>query len=71
MAYGTDPIAVLDDLVQEVIAEYPNSVCFAANLIFAHDNLFVRWLHNQTALAMQRRLHLRGQQMVILPMKVA
>ncbi|MGA8148906.1 MAG: APC family permease [Gallionellaceae bacterium] len=71
MAYGTDPIAVLDDLVQEVIAEYPNSVCFAAKLIFLHDNIFVRWLHNQTALTMQRRLHLRGQQMVILPMKVA
>ncbi len=70
MAYGTDPIAVLDDLVQEVIAEYPNSVCFAAKLIFTRDNLFVRWLHNQTALTMQRRLHLRGQQMVILPMKV-
>jgi len=70
MAYGTDPISVLDELTQETIAEYPNSVCFAAKLIFARDNLFVRWLHNQTALAMQRRLHLRGQQMVILPMKV-
>jgi len=71
MAYGTDPIKVLDDLVQETIVEYPNSVCFAAKLIFAKDNLFVRWLHNQTSLTMQRRLHLRGQQMVILPMKVA
>jgi amino acid transporter len=70
MGYGTDPITVLDKLVQEVIAEFPNSVCFAAQLIFAYDNMFVRWLHNQTALAMQRRLHLRGQQMVILPMKV-
>lgn len=70
MVYGTDLVTVLDDLVQEVIAEYPNSVCFAAKLIFTHDNIFVRWLHNQTALAMQRRLHLRGQQMVILPMKV-
>jgi hypothetical protein len=70
MAYGTDPVTVLDNLVQEVIAEYPNSVCFAAKLVFTHDNIFVRWLHNQTALAMQRRLHLRGQQMVILPMKV-
>ncbi len=70
MAYGTDPITVLDELAQEVIAEYPNSVCFAAKLIFTRDNIFIRWLHNQTALAMQRRLHLRGQQMVILPMKV-
>ncbi len=70
MACGTDPITVLDELAQEVIAEYPNSVCFAAKLIFTRDNIFIRWLHNQTALAMQRRLHLRGQQMVILPMKV-
>lgn len=70
MAYGTDTLTVLENLTQEVIAEYPNSVCFAAKLIFANDNLLIRWLHNQTALAMQRRLHLRGQQMVILPMKV-
>jgi len=28
-------------------------------------------LHNQTALTMQSRLHLRGMQMVILPMKVS
>lgn len=71
MAHGTDPVAVLDELVQEVLAEYPNSVCFAAKLVFARDSLWVRWLHNQTALTMQRRLHLRGQQMVILPMKVS
>lgn len=71
MAHGTDPVVVLDDLVQEVVAEYPNSVCFAAKLIFANDSFWIRWLHNQTALTMQRRLHLRGQQMVILPMKVS
>ena len=70
MGYGTDPVQVLDNLAQEVCAEYPNSVCFAANLIFAKDNIFVRWLHNQTALNLQRRLHKRGQQMVILPMKI-
>ncbi len=70
MAYGTDPVTILDQLAQETIAEYPNSVCFAAKLIFARDNLFLRWLHNQTPLDMQRRLHLRGQQMVILPMNI-
>lgn len=70
MAYGTDPVQALDDLALEVSAEYPNSVCFSANLIFPNDNFLVRWLHNQTALNLQRRLHKRGQQMVILPMKV-
>lgn len=70
MAYGTDPVQALDELSQEISSEYPNSVCFSANLIFAKDNFLVRWLHNQTALNLQRRLHKRGQQMVILPMKV-
>jgi hypothetical protein len=36
-----------------------------------HDNLFTRSLHNETALSMQQRLHLKGMQMVILPMRVA
>lgn len=71
MAYGTDPVEVLDDLAREISEEYPNSVCFAAKLIFANDNFLVRWLHNQTALSLQRRLHKRGQQVVILPMKVS
>jgi hypothetical protein len=29
-----------------------------------------RLLHNQAAMALQRRFHLRGMQMVILPMKL-
>lgn len=70
MSYGTDPVVVLDQLTQETMEEYPNSVCFAAQLVFLHDNLFIRWLHNQTALGMQHRLHMRGKQMIILPMKV-
>ncbi|MBC7944366.1 MAG: APC family permease, partial [Burkholderiales bacterium] len=70
-AYGTDPVAQLDALTETVMADFPNSVCFASKLIFVHDNIFTRWLHNQTALHMQRRLHLRGRQMVILPMKVS
>jgi amino acid transporter len=71
MTYGTDPVQALDQLTQEVYQEYPNSVCFAAKLIFSNDNLLVRWLHNQTSLSLQRRLHKRGQQVVILPMKVS
>ncbi len=71
ITYGTDPVQALDVLASEVSEEYPNSVCFAAKLIFSNDNFMVRWLHNQTAMSLQRRLHRRGQQMVILPMKVS
>ena len=71
LAFGTDPVEELIKLSDEVYKEFPNSVCFASKLIFAHESFFTRWLHNQTALAIQQRLHVMGQQMVILPMKVA
>jgi len=71
IGFGTDPVQELSKLTETVTQEYPNSVCFASKLVFVHDNLFTHWLHNETALAMQQRLHLRGQQMVILPMRVA
>ncbi len=69
-AYGTDPIAELTRLAQQVHEHFPNSIFFASKLIFVHDNWFTRILHNQTALQMQRILHLQGMTMVILPMKV-
>ncbi len=71
MRYGTDPVEELDQLTQQASEEYPNSVCFAATLVFPNDNLLIRWLHNQTAINLQRRMHRRGQQMVILPMKIS
>jgi hypothetical protein len=71
VGFGTDPVEELLELSDEIAREFPNSVFFASKLIFARENLFTRWLHNQTPLALQQRLHLRGQQMVILPMKIA
>ena len=68
--YGTDIPAELTTLAKKVAEEFPNSVFFSSKLIFVHDNWITRLLHNQTAVAMQRRLHLQGMQMVILPMKV-
>ncbi len=70
IAFGTDPVEELIKLSEQINREFPNSVCFASKLIFASESFFTRWLHNQTALAIQQRLHVMGQQMVILPMKV-
>lgn len=69
-AFGTEPVEELMKLTEEVSRDFPNCVFFASKLIFVHDNFFTRWLHNQTALALQQKLHLQGIQMVILPMKV-
>ena len=57
-------------LCEQINSEYPNTIFFTSKLIFASDNWFTRLLHNQASLAVQRRLHLEGLQMVILPMKV-
>lgn len=70
LSFGTDAIDEGTKLSERILAEFPNSIFFTSKLIFDYDNLFTRLLHNQAALALQRRFHLRGMQMVILPMKV-
>jgi amino acid transporter len=70
LSFGTDAVDEVTKLCEEIGREYPSSIFFTSKLIFATDNWFYRLLHNQAALAVQRRLHLEGLQMVILPMKV-
>jgi len=70
LSFGTDPIDEVAKLAGQVHAEFPNCIFFAGELIFEQENWFMRVLHNQAPLAIQRRLHLRGLQMVILPMKI-
>lgn len=68
--FGADTVEALDGICAQVTAEFPNSVFFSSKLIFERETLFTRFLHNQTVFSVQRRLHLRGVPMVILPMKV-
>jgi amino acid transporter len=70
LAFGTDPTNEAVKLAQQVHQEYPNCIFFASKLVFEHENWLIRLLHNEAALAIQRRLHLHGLQMVILPMKI-
>jgi amino acid transporter len=70
LAFGTDPIDEVTRLADQVHEEFPNCIFFASKLIFEQENWLIRLLHNQAALAIQRRLHLHGLQMVILPMKI-
>ena len=70
LSFGTDPIDEVTRLAEHVLTEFPNTIFFTSKLIFESDNLFIRLLHNQAPLVLQRRFHLRGMQMVILPMKL-
>lgn len=68
--YGTDPVDAAMKLADQTLEEFPNCMFFAGTLIFKEENWLTRLLHNHTALAIQRRLHLKGVQLIIMPMLV-
>lgn len=69
--FGTDPVEKLTQIAENLYQENSNCIFFASNLVFATDNWFIRRLHNETAFAVQRKLHLQGIMMVILPMSIS
>lgn len=68
--HGTDRVECLKNLIKTATASFPHSVCFANTLILPRNRWFAEWLHNQTALGLQRQLHLDGIPLVILPIKL-
>lgn len=69
-AYDNDPVKKLVEFAEEIQVKYSNCVFFAASLISKLDNWFTRRLHSDTAVTLQRYLHLKGLQMVILPVRL-
>ena len=67
---GTDRIDELVKLAEGIQKEFSNCAFFTSKLVLRNENWATRLLHNQTALALQRRLHLNGMQMFILPMQL-
>ncbi|MBI5059439.1 APC family permease [candidate division KSB1 bacterium] len=65
-----DYIAEIERVCLEVYEEYPNSVFFAARLLFWKDSVWSRILHNETPLTIQRRLMFHGLQFVVLPVRL-
>ena len=69
-ALGTDTVAELETLCGRVAKTFRRTVFFAGKLVFAHENLLTRALHNQAAFAIQRRLQWAGQMVVVVPIRV-
>jgi amino acid transporter len=67
IGHGTDTVAELERLVKDTVARHPGCVCFTNQLILPAGRRVGEWLHNQTALGLQRRLHLEGIPLVVLP----
>ena len=70
MAIGTDAVAAATELGAEVAREFPRVTFFAGYILFQRERWYQRFLHNETAFAIQRRLQWAGMTMVILPARV-
>ena len=70
MDIGTDVVETATKLCESVAVEFPHSMIFAGKIIFQKESMFQRFLHNETAFAIQRRLQWEGVPMVILPIRV-
>ncbi|HLB42868.1 MAG TPA: APC family permease [Gammaproteobacteria bacterium] len=69
-AFGTDTINELKILADKVGDKYPNAIFFASQLIFSHENMITRILHNQAPLILQHYLHFQGKKLMIVPMRI-
>ncbi len=68
---GIEPVEEAEKLGLEVARRFPHVTFFAGQLIFQKSRWYDRWLHNETAFAIQRRLQWHGLPVVILPVRVA
>lgn len=69
-AVGTDAVAEAEKLCGQVMLDFSMVTFFGGKVIFAREQWYQRMLHNDTALAIQKRLYWRGATMVILPARV-
>ncbi|HYV65958.1 MAG TPA: APC family permease [Myxococcales bacterium] len=70
MSVGTEAVSECERLAIDVAREYERSIFFAGKLIFERERWWDRFLHNETAVVIQRRLQFAGLAMVILPVRV-
>ncbi len=67
---ATDVVEEAEHLCLELGKQYPRVVFFLGKLIFARERFSHKFLHNDTAYAIQRRLQFAGLQTVVLPIRM-
>ena len=70
LAIGTEAVAEAEKLCLAVAREFPHVVFFAGKMIFQRERWYHRLLHNETPLALEKRLRWVGKTMVTLPVRV-
>ena len=64
------PFDEIEKICEDLARQFNDSIFFAGKLIFARETWYQRLLHNESAFAIQKRLHWSGFTMVILPARV-
>lgn len=70
MAVGMEAVEEAEKICTSLSAKYPRATFFAGKLVFQKEKWYQRLLHNETAMAIQRRLQWVGIPTVILPVRV-
>lgn len=70
MSIGTEAVAESEKVCKEVQAEFPRAIFFMGKLIFQRERWFYRFLHNETAYQLQRRLHFAGLNAIVLSVRL-
>jgi hypothetical protein len=70
LGIGTDVVDEAERLCLVTAREFPRVTFFAGKLIFQRERWWQRLLHNETALALQKRLQWAGRTMVTMPIRV-
>jgi amino acid transporter len=70
MDIGTDVVETSSHLCESIAEEFPKVMFFTAKLVFRHETIFHKLLHNETAFSIQRRLQWKGLPVVILPVRI-
>jgi hypothetical protein len=67
---GTDAVVEAEKLCREVMKSYPIVTFFGGKVVFERERWYQHILHNETAVAIQKRLYWAGGTMVVLPARV-
>ncbi len=69
MEMATEAVPTVEKICRSVAKEFPRAMVFTGKLIFRKEHWYQRILHNETALSLQRRLHLDGIPTMVLPIR--
>jgi amino acid transporter len=69
LAIATEAVEKVVEICKELRQEFPRSVVFSGKLVFESEEWYHRLLHNETAMAIQRKLQFEGVQAIVLPVR--